>query len=111
MQGQQWWGPLQRLWGQEQRLWGASLVVRVARVARGTAIMDHQLPTATPRLHMVTPLRPTGIMDHGLLILIPLRFTGIRILITHRGTIPGTGTMVITVEGATMDIAGRPGQA
>jgi hypothetical protein len=32
-------------------------------------------------------------------------------VITDRGTIPATDTMVITVEGATMDIGGRSGQA
>jgi hypothetical protein len=50
--------------------------------------IDHQLPTATLRLHMATPLRLTGI------------------LITDRGTILATGTMVITVEGA-MDTGGK----
>jgi hypothetical protein len=58
-------------------------------------IMDHQLPTATPRLHMVTPLRPMGM----------------GILLTDRGTIPAaTGTMGITLEGAIMDTGGRSGQ-
>ena len=42
-------------------------------------IMDHLLPTPTPRLHMLTPLRPMGI----------------GILITDRGTTPATGTVVI----------------
>ena len=58
-------------------------------------IMEHQLPTATPDLHMVTPLRPTGI----------------GILITDHAPIPATGTMVIMVEGAmliaVMDIIGK----
>src|SRR5208337_1120918 len=51
--------------------------------------------TATPRLPMATPLRP---MRMG-------------ILTTDRGTIPATGTMVITVEGAITDTGGRSGQA
>ena len=58
-------------------------------------IMDHLLPTATPHLHMLTPLRPMGI----------------GILITDRATIPATGTVVIMVEGAmliaVMDIIGK----
>ncbi|HUJ90164.1 MAG TPA: hypothetical protein VLX12_08220, partial [Syntrophorhabdales bacterium] len=52
--------------------------------------IHHHPPMATPRLHMVTPLR----------------FMGMRILITGRGTIPATDTVVIMVEGAmvTVDI-------
>ena len=50
---------------------------------------------ATPTEHMATPLR----------------LMGMGILITDRGTIPATGTMVITVEGAIMDTGGRSGQA
>jgi hypothetical protein len=56
-------------------------------VAQGMAI-HRQLPMAIHRLHMVIPLRPTG--------------TGI--LITGRGTIPATGTVVIMVEGATLTV-------
>jgi hypothetical protein len=41
--------------------------------------MGHLLPTPTPRPHTLTPLRPMGI----------------GILITDRGTIPATGTVVI----------------
>jgi hypothetical protein len=48
----------------------------------------------TSHLPMVTPLRP---MRMG-------------ILTTDRGTIPATGTMVITVEGAITDTDGRSGQ-
>ena len=47
----------------------------------GMGIMDRQPTTDTPDLHMVTPPRPTGI----------------GILITDRGTIPVTGT-VVTME-------------
>ena len=58
-------------------------------------IMEHQLPTATPHLHMLTALRPMGI----------------GILITDRPPIPATGTVVIMVEGAmliaVMDIIGK----
>jgi hypothetical protein len=59
-------------------------------------IMDHQLTTDTPGLHMVTPLRPTGI----------------GILITDRGTIPATGTVVTMGEEdiltvVVMDIRGK----
>jgi hypothetical protein len=58
-------------------------------------IMDHQPTTDTPDLHMVTPLRPTGI----------------GILITDHAHIPATGTVVIMVEGdmliAVMDIIGK----
>jgi len=64
-------------------------------VAQGMGIMDHQLPTATPSLPTVTPLRSMGMGT----------------LITDRGTIPATGTLVITVEGAITDTAGRSGQA
>ena len=42
-------------------------------------IMDHLLPMPTLRLHMLTPLRPMGIGT----------------LITDRGTILATGTVVI----------------
>jgi hypothetical protein len=58
-------------------------------------IMEHQLPTATPHLHMLTALRPMVI----------------GILITDRAPIPATGTVVIMVEGtmliAVMDIIGK----
>ena len=53
------------------------------------------LPTATPRLHMLTALRPMGI----------------GILITDRGTIPATGTVVIMVKrlfiAVTTDVVGK----
>ena len=48
-----------------------------------------------------------GIMDHELHMVTPLRPMGMRTLITDRGTIPATYIMVITVEGAIMDTAGR----
>jgi hypothetical protein len=59
-------------------------------------IMDRQLPMATHRLHMFTPLR----------------LMGIGIVITDPGTIPATGTVVIMVEGdiltaVVMDIRGK----
>ena len=54
-------------------------------------IMDHKLPTATPRLYIVMPLRPMGS------------------LITDRGT-PATGIMALTLEGAIMVTGGRSGQ-
>jgi hypothetical protein len=60
-------------------------------------IMDHQPTTDTPDPHMVTPLRPTGI----------------GILITDRGTIPVTGTVVtmgeedILTAVVIMDIRGK----
>jgi hypothetical protein len=44
-------------------------------------IMDHQPTTATPHPHMLTAPRPTGI----------------GILITDRGTIRVTGTVVVTM--------------
>jgi hypothetical protein len=50
-------------------------------------IMDHQLRTATRRQHMVTPLRPLGM----------------GILITHRGTIPATGTVITTDPATDLD--------
>jgi hypothetical protein len=59
-------------------------------LAQGMGIMDHRLPTAIPLLYMATPLRP---MAMG-------------ILITDRGTIPDTGSMVITVEEASTGIDG-----
>jgi hypothetical protein len=57
---------------------------------------------ATPTEHMATPTEHMAT---------PLRLMGMGILITDRGTIPATGTMVITVEGAIMDTGGRSGQA
>ena len=60
-------------------------------------IMDHQPTTDTPGLHMVTPLRSTGI----------------GILITDRGTIPAMGTVVtmgeedILTAAVIMDIRGK----
>jgi ABC-type lipopolysaccharide export system ATPase subunit len=60
-------------------------------------IMDHQPTTDTPDLHMVTPLRPTGI----------------GILITDHAPIPATGTVVtmgeedILNEVVIMDIRGK----
>lgn len=61
--------------------------------ARGTGILDHQLPTAIPRLRTVTQLRPMGIP------------------ITDRGTIlRAMGTVVITREEAVTDAGGRSGQ-
>lgn len=51
--------------------------------------IHHRLPTATPRLYMLTQFRLMGI------------------LIMDRGTILVTDTMVITVEGAIMDIGGK----
>lgn len=57
--------------------------------------MDHRLHTVTPRLHMDTPLRPMGM--------------GIGILITDRGTIPTTDTVVIMDPDimVTMDVGGE----
>ena len=70
-----------------------------------TPTEDMATPTehmATPTEHMATPTEHMAT---------PLRLTGMGILITDRGTIPATGTMVITVEGAIMDTGGRSGQA
>jgi len=66
---------------------------------------DMATPTehmATPTEHMATPTEHMATQ---------LRLMGMGILITDRGTIPATGTMVITVEGAIMDTGGRSGQA
>ena len=61
-------------------------------VAQGMAI-HRQLPMAIHRLHMVTQLQPT--------------VTAAGMVITDRGTIPYTGTMVvITVEEAITDVDG-----
>ena len=51
------------------------------------------MPMPTPRLHMLTPLRPMGI----------------GILITDRGTTPATGTVVIMDPDimVTMDVGGK----
>ena len=56
-------------------------------------IMEHQLHTDTPDLHMVTPLRPTGI----------------GILITDHAPIPATGTVVIMDPDimVTTDVGGK----
>ena len=56
-------------------------------------IIDHLMPTPTPRLHMPTPLRPMGI----------------GILIMDRGTTPATGTVVIMDPDimVTMDVGGK----
>jgi hypothetical protein len=55
--------------------------------------MGHLLPTPTPRPHTLTPLRPMGI----------------GILITDRGTIPATGTVVIMDPDimVTTDVGGK----
>jgi hypothetical protein len=63
-------------------------------VATTEDMVTSHLPMVTSHLPMVTPLRP---MRMG-------------ILTTDRGTIPATGTMVITVEGAITDTDGRSGQ-
>jgi hypothetical protein len=64
---------------------------------------------ATPTEHMATPTEHMATPTEHMAT--PLRLMGMGILITDRGTIPATGTMVITVEGAIMDTGGRSGQA
>jgi len=64
---------------------------------------------ATPTEHMATPTEDMATPTEHMAT--PLRLMGMGILITDRGTIPATGTMVITVEGAIMDTGGRSGQA
>jgi len=60
---------------------------------QGMGIMDHLLHMPTLRLHMLTPLRPMGI----------------GILITDRGTILATGTVVIMDPDimVTTDVGGK----
>src|SRR5208283_2781087 len=55
----------------------------------------HRLPMAIPRLHMVTPLRSTGMV----------------IPITDLRTIQATGTVVIMVEGAMVTVVMGIGEA
>ena len=60
-------------------------------VAQGMDI-HRRLPMVIHRLHMVTQLQPTG--------------TAAGMVITDRGTIPATGTVVTMVEGSITDIDG-----